>query len=331
MWKRNDGRQEMDLEGWKAAVKMCYDMGVRWIELFGGDALLRKDILVDLVKYIKRYDGLACDLATNCNLMDQEMAEGLVKAGIDDIWISMDGVGINHDTVRGRSGTFGRVEKGIEWLKRAKGTNSKPCLNANCTISKHNAHYFDKLLPYVESIGMNSLHLEYVGEFWQETLDKCTIEDIKPSPYFVRNGRESSLVNVEDAYLIKKTIEIMKAQSESMKVKLFTENIDKLSVENMIKGKFENKRCYIIRGKVTIDPSGYILGCPFYDGWKTGNIQEQHLENIWRNDKHKKFIDTFKQGKFYFCNYCVLGVQRNNTFFQDVRYEFNKLLGRVRM
>lgn len=332
MWQRKGKEHEMDLGDWKKAVDMCYEVGVRWIELFGGDALLRKDILIPITEYIKKsHPEMYCDLTTNCNLMDKEAAYGLVQAGMDDIWISMDGIDQVHDEVRGKGGTFDRVVRGVDWLLQARRKNLLPRLRANCTISKFNVHLFEKILPFAEKKGMDSVHLEYVGEFWQDTIDKASLDGIKPTPYFIRQGDESCLVNEEEARLIKEKVESMKQQSESMRVRLYTENIDKLTIENMIKGRFDNKRCYIMRFKVTVDPEGFILGCPFYDGWKMGNIQEQHLREIWRNEKHKKFMKAFKDGRFQFCNYCILGVQRNPTLFQDIRDEFNSFIGRVRM
>jgi radical SAM protein with 4Fe4S-binding SPASM domain len=116
-----------------------------------------------------------------------------------------------------------------------------------------------------------------------------------------------------------------------MRVRLFTENIDKLTIKNMVKGRFDNKKCYIIRFKVSIDPSGFVLGCPFYDSWKMGNIQQQHLRHIWRNMKHRRFIKAFQDGRFPFCNYCILGVQRNPTLFQGIRDEMNTFFGKVRI
>ncbi len=331
MWQRNGKEKEMGLDGWKKAVDMCFEMGVRWIEIFGGDALLRKDILVPLTKHLKRHSGLHCDITSNFNLMDAETAEGLVQAGMDDIWISIDGTNEVHDGIRGGGGTFDRVVSGIDQLLQVRGKNSFPKLHANCTISKYNIHFFEKILPLAEKKGMDAVHLEYAGEFWQNSLDNTNIEGIKPTPYFIRQENGSCLVNEEEAYLIKQKVEVLKRQAENMRINLYTENIDKLTVENMVKGRFDNKRCYIMRYKVTVDPYGNILGCPFYDGWKMGNIQEQHLMEIWNNAKHRKFIKAFKEGRFHFCSYCVLGVQRNPTLFHDIRDEFNAFMGRVRI
>ena len=88
---------------------------------------------------------------------------------------SMDGIDVIHDNVRGRDGTFDRVLQGIDWLLQARGENIKPTIRANCTISKYNVHFFEKILPFAEDKGMDSVHLEYVGEFWQDSLDKSSI------------------------------------------------------------------------------------------------------------------------------------------------------------
>jgi MoaA/NifB/PqqE/SkfB family radical SAM enzyme len=331
MWQRADKESPMDLDGWKTAVDMCYEVGVRWIELFGGDAFLRKDIVVPITEYIKKYPGLECNMPTNANLLDKNTAEGLVRAGMDDIWISIDGVDSAHDLVRGKGGTFGRVTKAIENLLQMRGDCTIPRVRANCTISKYNVHSFEEVLPFAENKGMDAVHLEYVGEFWQETLDKASINGIKPTPYFIRCGNETALVSEDEAHFIKEKVHKMKNQASTMRVKLYTENIDKLTIDNMVKGRFDNSRCYITRFKVSIDPSGFVIGCPFYDEWKMGNIKQQHLNSIWNNEKHEKFIKAFEEDKFQFCNYCVMGVQRNPTFFQQVRDEVNGFLGRVRM
>jgi len=255
----------------------------------------------------------------------------LVQAGMDDMWISLDGVDLIHDRVRGRDGTFKRVEQSIEWLREARGTRPIPRLRANCTISKYNVESFDKLLDFAEEKGMDSVHLEYVGEFWQDTVDRSVVDGIKPTPYFIREGSESSLVNEKEGRLVKEKIARMKELARGMRVKLYTENVDKLTVENMAKGRFENKKCYIIRFKVSVDPSGFVLGCPFFGDWRLGNIQEEPLEKIWRNEKHRRIMKAFKKGEMQLCRYCILGVMRNPTFFQDVRDVANAFLGRVRM
>jgi len=330
LWQRTDRADEMSLDDWKRTVDMCAEMGARYFELFGGDALLRPDVLVPLTAYIKSQPGLACDLVTNCNLMSERTARGLVEAGIDDIWISIDGVAEDHNKVRGREKTFSKVEKTIQWVLDARGDTKVPLLHANTTISNLNFDTFDRVMPYAEEMGMDFNHLEYVGEFWEELLDQSIIDGVRPNPYFVRQGDISVLVNEEQARIIKAKVAQMKKDVRKMDISLQCENVDKLSVEQMVTGFCDNRRCYITRGKVAVDPKGNVLGCPFFGEWVLGNVREQHLNKIWNNKKHKRFITHFTRRNMKLCDHCIMGVQRNPTPAQNIRDYINRALGRNR-
>jgi len=331
LWQRTDKSDEMSLDDWKRTVDMCAETGARYFELFGGDALLRPDVLVPLTAYIKSQPGLACDLVTNCNLMTERIAKGLVEAGIDDIWISIDGVDDDHNRVRGSDKAFTKVEKTILWTLEARGKTRQPLLHANTTISSLNYNTFDRVLPYADRMGMDFNHLEYVGEFYDELLDQSIIDGVRPNPYFIRQGDVSVLVDAEQAREVKARVARMKKDSRKMKISLQCENVDKLSIEQMVAGFCDNRRCYITRGKVTVDPRGNVLGCPFYGEWKLGNVREGHLREIWTNEKHRRFMRHFSRRDMKLCDHCIMGVQRNPGPAQNIRDYINRALGRVRM
>jgi MoaA/NifB/PqqE/SkfB family radical SAM enzyme len=331
LWQRTDRSEEMSLEDWKRTVDMCAEMGARYFELFGGDALLRPDVLIPLTAHIKTIPGSNCDLVTNCNLMTERTAKGLVAAGIDEIWISIDGVEEDHNLVRGRDKTFSKVEKTIGWVREARGPSGRPQLHANTTISNLNYSTFDKVLAYADRMGMDFNHLEYVGEFWDELLDRSVVEGVRPSPYFVRQGDFSVLVNEEQARIIKAKVAQLKKDVRSMAISLQCENVDKLTIEQMVTGLCDNRRCYITRGKVTVDPRGNVLGCPFYGDWILGNVRRQHLREIWNNEKHKRFMTHFARGHMKLCEHCIIGVQRNPNLTQNIRDYLNRARRRARM
>ncbi|MCP4567879.1 MAG: radical SAM protein [FCB group bacterium] len=330
LWQRTDKADEMSLDDWKRTVDMCAEQGATYFEMFGGDALLRPDVLVPLVEYIKSQPGLACDLVTNCNLMTEKMARGLVEARIDDIWISMDGVAEDHNLVRGKERTFNRVEMTIKWMLESRGSSPYPLLHANTTVSNLNYNTFDRVLPYADRMGMDFNHLEYVGEFWDELLDQSIIDGVRPNPYFVRQDGLSVLVNEEQARTIKAKVAQMKKDVRRMNISLQCENVDKLSIKQMISGFCDNRRCYITRGKVTVDPKGNVVGCGFYGDWILGNVRQQHLKDIWNGEKHRQFMKHIAQGNMKICDHCILGVQRNPTPAQNIRDYFNRALGRDR-
>lgn len=330
LWQRTDRVDEMSLEEWQQAVDMSAELGARNYELFGGDALLRPDVLIPLTAYIKSKNGLTCDLPTNCNLMTRGVARDLVAAGIDNVWISLDGVADDHNRIRGRDTTFDKVERTIDWLLEARGGNGRPLIHINTTISNLNWDVFDKVLYYAEGKGVNFHHLEYAGEFWDELLDRSVIDAVRPNPYFIRQGGRSILVDEDQAHAIKAEIERMKKSARGMDISLQCENVDKLTTQQMATGLCDNRRCYVTRSKITVDPVGNVLGCAFFDKWALGNIRQQPLREIWNNDKHKRFMNHFRRGDIKMCDYCILGVQRNPTVTQNIRDHINHALGRAR-
>ena len=330
LWQRTNRAGELTLQEWRDAVDMSAALGARNYELFGGDALLRPDVLIPLTAYIKSKAGLFCDLPTNCNLMTQKIARDLVDAGIDNVWISLDGIADDHNRIRGREMTFDKVDQSIKWFREARGSGKRPFFHVNTTISNLNYDVFDKVLYYAEEKGLDFHHLEYAGEFWDELLDQSAIDTIRPNPYFVRQGGESILVDDAQARAIKSKIERMKKDVRHMNISLQCEHIDKLTIKQMSTGLCDNRRCYITRSKITIDPYGNVLGCAFFDNWILGNIRNQSLEEIWNNDNHKRFMRHFSRGNIKICDHCILGVQRNPTVTQNVRDHINHALGRVR-
>lgn len=330
LWQRTDRADELTLDEWRRAVDMSAALGARNYEIFGGDALFRPDVLIPLTAYIESKPGLSCHLPTNCNLMTEKIARDLVEAGIQHIWISLDGIADAHNRIRGRDTTFDKVDHTITWLREARGSGKQPLIHIITTISNLNCDVFDRVLYYAEEKGVDFSHLEYAGEFWDELIDQSVIDNIRPNPYFVRQGEKSILVTEEQARAIKAKIEQMKKDVQQMKISLQPENMDKLTIEQMATGFCDNRRCYITRTKISIDPYGNVIGCPFFDTWSMGNIREHTLEEIWNNGKHKRFINHFSRGHIKLCGHCIMGVQRNPNVIQHIRDHFNRALGQVR-
>jgi len=330
LWQRTDKSGEMSLDDWKRAVDQAAELGAKNIELFGGDALIRKDVLVPLTAYISTKPGLCSDLVTNCNLMSEKMARELVEAGLHDLWVSVDGVAETHNTVRGRDKTFDKVEQTFKWFREARGDSELPLLHANTTISNLNYDTFEQVLPYAVSMGCDYMHLEYAGEFWDELLEQSIVDGIRPTPYFVRQDDRSILVSEEQARIIKDKVEQMKKDARSMHIRFQCENVDKLTIRQMVSGDCDNRRCYIARTKIVVDPKGNILGCPFFGDWVNGNLRETPLKEIWNNKRHRRFLKHFSRRDMKLCDHCIMGVQRNPTPAQNIRDYINRARGRAR-
>ncbi|MCK4818166.1 radical SAM protein, partial [bacterium] len=107
MWKRKTANIKAEL-GWKQWKNILVDMknyGVKSIEIFGGDALLRKDIIFEIIKFCTAH-GIDTYFPTNSILMDEETAKKLVDAGLGTIYFSLDDIYKESDRIRGVNDSF---------------------------------------------------------------------------------------------------------------------------------------------------------------------------------------------------------------------------------
>ena len=317
IWQREVNQQdELSLEDWQKFIDMIASTGIENVELFGGDVFLRKDVTIPLARYVKS-KGIRTEIATNGHLLDWEMATGIVDAGVDCVYVSVDGVGKIHDEVRGVEGNFDRVETALQHLVSARGRKKNPRIVCNCTISSLNVEHFEEVLSFASKVGADSADFEYVGEINPESLAESAIDGLIPTPYYVPQGR-SLLLNEEQAVLLKHKLESIKALSEPLDIEVTTINIDTLTIDNIVTGIFPNKVCYMCKSLVTVDPSGNIMACPFFNNYYLGNFKEQPFDSIWNNERHIRFRKCQGQKKIAMCEYCILSVQRNPTAYQSL-------------
>jgi len=317
IWKREvDRRSELTIKDYERFFKDVFDYKNTYnnVEFFGGDALLRRDILPSLISMVKE-KGIRTSLPTNGNLLDEELAKGLVNAGLDIVEVSIDSIENIHDTMRGVNGTFARAKNAIINIMRARKDRDTPKIQINTTVSKMNYKTIEEILKFGEEIGVEYVAFEYIGEFPDHAVKMSGINGKIPEPYFIsENG--SHLLSIEEAKELKYIIKNIKKESQTMRVNCITRNIDDLTIYNMMKGEFPRRKCYMSHSLITLDPYGNILGCPFYNNYSIGNIKERKFSEIWNNDLHIYFkrIVNDKETKPPMCNYCILAVERNPSF-----------------
>lgn len=323
MWQRKTNQSELTLDDWKKLADMLREYNIVNVEMFGGDALLRKDVLVPLSDYIKKKNKSEVDLTTNCNLMDEELALQLITIGMNVIYISVDGIGDIHDDVRGSLGSFARIKKTIEYITKIKAKLNliNPKIVVNCTISALNYNIVDQILNFANDTGANTIAFEYVGQFPKEMLSVSAINSIEPQPYYLA-GEKSIFLNRQQAIELKQKLRTMRAKSGKMKVYMNSRNVDVLSIEELTTGIFPVKKCYICRYLIIVDPYGNVIPCPFYNNYILGNVKDKHLKAIWNNEKHKQFIKFIDAGKSAICKHCILTIQRNLTLLQSFRKHY---------
>jgi MoaA/NifB/PqqE/SkfB family radical SAM enzyme/SAM-dependent methyltransferase len=113
---RLDEGEELTTEELRGVIDSLAEMRVSMVNFFGGEPLLRED-LVDLVAYAHGR-GLDTRVDTNGLLLTDDVVRRLKSAGLDEIYISLDSSEAEeHD---GNRGVQGCHEKAIEAIRRSR-------------------------------------------------------------------------------------------------------------------------------------------------------------------------------------------------------------------
>jgi molybdenum cofactor biosynthesis enzyme MoaA len=115
VWRDESYANGLSIDEMKVAARNLRAIGVKSVAITGGEATLRKDI-VEVVKTFSAA-GLLIRFHTNAFILTEGLVERLFRAGVADIYISLDSLDPDvFNTINGmtRQGTFERVLKNIK-------------------------------------------------------------------------------------------------------------------------------------------------------------------------------------------------------------------------
>ncbi|MHB9154150.1 MAG: radical SAM protein, partial [Endomicrobiales bacterium] len=114
---RRDG--EIELPYIIGALTQAKKMGaLKLVKITGGEAFLRKDEVLELLKWLKKND-LDIRLETNATLVGEKEARAIRDAGVKTVSVSLDGAdAATHEKIRGVPGCFQRSLEGIRLIRK---------------------------------------------------------------------------------------------------------------------------------------------------------------------------------------------------------------------
>lgn len=142
--------RDLSLNEITSIIKDAYSIGIEYINITGGEPLLRKDI-VDIVKVIKEY-GIEVSIFSNLILLNREISENISKY-IDYFLTTIDGPRNLYESIKG-IGLWNRFLRNISLL-RETGID----IHINIPVSKLNYNRIDEAIEQALGIGVSSISI----------------------------------------------------------------------------------------------------------------------------------------------------------------------------
>lgn len=317
IWQKGgDGGDELDRDGWLQAVDNMAGLGVKSLELFGGDALLRKDAIFDVISSCRAH-GIETFFPTNANLCDEQTVARLIDSGLDTLYISLDDVEEAQDKVRGVQGNFGKVRDAMDNFFRLRG-DKEVQLGVVCTLSRLNFRNFPRLVEFIEQYPVAVIHPRPVAEFSADNIAASVLDGLHPEPFYLSTDGDSHLIRQDELAEFKEMIATMKRRSN--KVYVCWSTYYSTRDATFLKGEYPHDNCRLATTLMTVCPNGDVTPCPMYRDYVLGNLTRGDAGSIWGNAKHRRFIEAQQSGRLPVCLNCNISGYHDSSIKKMLRY-----------
>jgi MoaA/NifB/PqqE/SkfB family radical SAM enzyme len=313
LYRKNPSKIKQELT--KEEIKKIFkSMGeVYFLNISGGEPFLRKD-LPEIIELAMKYlnpgivhiptNGIATDRILN---MTKNILEILAKYGKHiplTIKPSFDGIGDEHDRIRGIKGNFEKLLDTVERLKKMSVDYPNLHVELGTVISKENMNNIDEIANYAHSMGIES----YRNEIAEQRAEFFNKEDpITPSAEEYR-----SLIEI----FSRKTRDNLKGKK---KLTRLTESL-RLVYYDIASKIIANKKqvipCYAGISNVHLNPYGELWPCCVlaYDK-PMGNLKESgyDFKKIWYSKEADEVRRSIKNQECY----CPLANQAYSNILCD--------------
>ena len=236
---------------------------VKYVLCTGGEPAVRNDLEDIILSIHKALPEATIQLSTNGLLPDRviEVAKAAVKHDISlDIGVSLDGLGEEHDKIRGVKGNFEKADRLIhEMVELRKGNKSKLHIAAGIVLSDLTLDSLPKVRSYAKR-----LNIELTEAWYNES---------------------SFYDNVGKNVFSNKLIEAVKSQPPSPLQELWF---------RALKGKSIKFPCFAMHTFCVLKCNGDIVPCLNLFDTSAGNVRGKTPTEIWHSPEMKKVRKVVK-------------------------------------
>jgi len=241
--------------------------------------------------------NLFTSITTNA-LTLKHKAKQLVGAGLNELYISLDGPQDIHNEIRGHKKSFQKALEGIEELLKYE---NSPKISVFCVITEWNIGYLNEFLEVFKTYPLSQIGFMHTNFTPQDIADKHNEIWAHSYPATSSNMDEINIDNF-DLELLWEEIKTIKNSTYKFPI-TFSPEID--SKEKLIEfyhrpEKIIGRMCNDIFSNIMIKSDGSVIPahgrCYNID---IGNIYESSLKDIWNGQIIKRFRSTVsKNGGF---------------------------------
>ena len=272
-----------------------------------GEPLLLPDI-AGMVRRTKAVAGKV-ELITNGILLDEQHARGLIEAGLDTLWVSVDGATPEHYADVRLGAALPAVLENITRFNILRNYSQTPEIGISFVAMRRNIADLPVLVRQASRLGVSHFMITnvfpYTEEMCKEMLYTRSVDgvDSTPSPWAPRIDLPRMDWNAATQEALVQTIR----------------DRNNVHLNGVTLGQSRGRCPFIERGSAAITWNGEVSPClPLMHRYQTylngkqrtvrrcvyGNLQEQSLQSIWEAGEYAAFRKRVASFDFSPCTWC---------------------------
>jgi Fe-coproporphyrin III synthase len=312
-WLPEVQRDQVSVEMWTALVDELASHGSdkTYLTIMGGEPLIHPKI-VELVRTAKeRLPGCNLDMSTNATLLARK-ADELVAAGIDDVYVSVDGPSPEiNDPIRGRR-AFVRAMEGLTALQQASRRAGRgPKIALNFVVTGMNYLSLPEMVRLCERLEVTELTVGLASHFTKQEgeASRAAFEAITGRPFTswagYCNAHQHANVDpkqlealIDEATSMSSAVKVLVAPTRygsAAKSRFFTDEW---------RGIVRETTCVKLWAQSTILPNGDVISCTTFADMVMGNLREQTLAEVFHGSRYARIRETLRRGLQPVCHRC---------------------------
>jgi len=278
------------------------------IKIVGGEPLIRDDIF-DLVRFWDK-EGRRIILQTNLTLLDEKKSSNLKELKkISDILTSLDGPKEMHDMVRGVPGTFNRLKKSIEIIKKER--PDIPITVFATLLIDDNLDSFFRLIDTCKELGIGTINILFEQVYAKEEISAA--RNIFKE-FFGWKEDEYRLNTQERNPVFKNRISPEELKNKLRKIRFY--GLKKNCFVNFVPFNYYNNLdkylgikktrafCHkLLAPELRINQTGDVIWCDVIEK-SFGNLLDKKPDEIWLSPEYQKFRQYLFEKGLPICYRC---------------------------
>lgn len=279
---------ELQSDEWKRLLDELSQLKVFYVIFAGGEPLMHPDI-VELVRYADERK-IPPAIATNAYLLNEDLINDFIDAGIRGFLISLDGASATvHDTFRRSKGSFDKTITALKILLQKRMDTV-----VLTTITKANQHEITDIMELADTLGLRRLSLVKLRKSGRAVSNY----ELQLSPF-------EYITLLKTVHQKEKELEKTSILYPDLPAAFFEKSIG-LDAYEELKGLGKIELCGAGIVGCVVSPSGDVRPCDASGDISVGNIKESSLQSIWSTAPLFMELRKLKKEEISPCNRCHL-------------------------